>query len=294
MPTRGHFDLLAVVDFSAASAPGPARPSENQIWADFEAGGRRSGPTYFRTRFDLVNALETYLKRHDGPALIAWDFAFGYPAGSGLGGGRSVAERLHDLIQDGPDNRNNRFDAAEAFNERLGEAPGPFWACPPQRASDRLAMTKAKPWPYSFDELRLAERAAHEDGFPGVQSVWKLYTPGSVGSQTLIGLATTERLNRRFPGRRVSYWPFDTGWDRDLDALVHVECWPGLFAFDHVDHPIRDAQQVVATLDVVSKANREGNVGALLGPPDLPTEKLAAVEEEEGWIAGLRTGRRAA
>lgn len=294
MPIRGQFDFLAVIDFSAASAPGPARPSENQIWAAFEMGGERSGPTYFRTRFALLEALEHFLRPYDGSALLAWDFAFGYPAGSGLGGGRGVARRLHDLIEDGDDNRNNRFDVAEALNDRLGAAPGPFWACPPQRVSDRLAMTKAKPWPFGFDELRTAERVAHEDGFQGVQSVWKLYTPGSVGSQTLMGLATTERLNRRFPDRSVRYWPLDTGWDRALDGIVHVECWPGLFAFDHVDHPIRDARQVSATLDVIVAANREGGLSDLLGAPDLPSEPLAAVEREEGWILGLRTGRQRA
>jgi molybdopterin molybdotransferase len=292
LPTSVPFDLLAVVDFSAASARGGKTPCENQIWAVFETPHWRSEPTYFRTRFDLIDGLITLLRMHPGNALIAWDLAFGYPAGSGIGGGRKAARAYRQLIEDDHRNRNNRFEVAERLNRQIGDPPGPFWARPAGTGTEVLKETMEVPWRFPFDALRTVERLAHQDGFNSVQSVWKLFTPGSVGSQTLMGLATIERLNEQLQcGRSVRYWPFDTDWDRGLSGVVHVECWPGLFPFDHIDHPIRDARQVVATLDVISGANAVGNISKLLGRPSgLSAAELLAAEEEEGWIAGFRTG----
>lgn len=282
------FDLIAVVDFSAAAAPGPKRPTKDRCWAALSVRGRRHDPGYFRTRRDLLQALASAIGEVSGPALIAWDFPFGYPAGSGLGGGRRAAEMLFELVEDGPHDANNRFEVADRLNRRIGSLPGPFWGRPRTVAAETVGEKRPPFDHHPFAEWRIVERRVREAGYPSIQSVWKLYTTGSVGSQALMGLASIERLNRSLdPPRRTLYWPFETGWADDLDGLVHVECWPTLFPFADQPFPVRDARQVAATRDGLLAADREGRLAAMLAaPPDLTPVERRTVMDGEGWILG--------
>lgn len=283
------FDLIAVVDFSAAASPGPKRPSKDRCWAAFAVRGRCCDPVYFRTRHDLANALRDLIAEAGGPAMIAWDFPFGYPAGSGLGGGRQAAEMLYDMVEDAPNDANNRFAVADRLNRRIGHLPGPFWGRPGTQAAETVGE-KRPPFDHQpFAEWRLVERQVREAGYPNIQSVWKLAYAGSVGSQALMGLALIERLNHSLdPPRRALYWPFETGWNADLDGVVHVECWPSLFPFEDQPHEVRDARQVAATRDGLLAADREGRLVGLLGPPaHLDARERAIVMDGEGWILGF-------
>lgn len=225
----------------------------------------------------------------DGNAMIAWDFPFGYPSACGLGGGRSIARRLAGLVEDGPQDSNNRFDVADALNRDLGSDAGPFWARPRTRPVATVPEKKPDFSQFPFPEWRIAERHARAAGFPGIQSVWKLYTTGSVGSQALMGLAAIHRLNERLePASPAFWWPFETAWASRLSGLVHVECWPSLFDLSGSPYPIRDQAQVAVTRDRILQWQAEGTLRQYLSAPEaLTAAERDAVMTDEGWILGL-------
>ncbi len=280
-----------MVDWSAASVPGPRRPSPDRCWIGSVAPGDAAPQAvYCRTRAEAEARVATLLRRTAGPVLVGFDFPFGYPAGSGMGGGRPLAARLATLIEDAPDGRNNRFAVAARLNAALNDGrPGPFWGCPPAAESATLPARKRDRRGGPFAESRLAEsRLAGR----GIQSCWKLYTRGSVGSQILLGLPAVHRLlaDPAF-GHRCRLWPFETGWDATLDAIVIAEIWPSLFAYREVDHPIRDARQVIAACAWAGSAQRKGLLRqAFARPADLTATDAARCLAEEGWILGLGTG----
>lgn len=287
-PSTG-FDLIAVVDWSAAASPGPARPTKDRVWLAWGTADERPPPVYCRTRADCLDHLEDLVRQTDGNALIAWDFPFGYPAESGLGGGRDIAARLAELIEDGPRDRNNRFAVADALNRAIGSDAGPFWARPASVAADTVPEKKPDFTRFPFPEWRIVERHTRQLGFPSIQSVWKLYTTGSVGSQALMGLAAIQRLNNRLANHVTDrWWPFETGWSERLDGLVHVECWPSLFDISAAPWPIRDQAQVAVTRDAIMAWQRDGVLASRLAAPDwLTRDDHAKVSRSEGWILGL-------
>ncbi|MEC9346118.1 MAG: hypothetical protein VYB54_07820 [Pseudomonadota bacterium] len=284
------FSRIVVVDFSAAATRGPQKPHKDRCWLAWgDDGGQHGAPEYFRTRALLSARLLELVTDTGGPVLLAWDFPFGYPLASGLGGGRRIAARLAGLVRDEPDDSNNRFEVAALLNRELGQPPGPFWARP--RGLAILEVPERKPdfGERPFPEWRIVEHRVRGAGHSSIQSVWKLFTTGSVGSQALMGLALIERLNRRLgPGITTRYWPFETDWNGALDGVVHAECWPTLF--DHRSQPydVKDACQVAATCDGLLAADAAGRLVAMLGPPpDLSGPELQAVSREEGWILGF-------
>ena len=104
----------------------------------------------------------------------------------------------------------------------------------------------------------------------------------------LVGIPTVERLRRRAP-ERVDIWPFTSGLTppRDRSGLVVVaEVWPTITPFDHVDHPIRDARQVIATAAELHRCGRDGSLASLF-EPDVPASWRERIEHEEGWILGV-------
>lgn len=222
-----------------------------------------------------------------GPALVGFDFPFGYPHGSGLGGGRALAARLARLVIDDADGRNNRFAVAERLNRTFG-APGPFWGKP--SAPRKPAFDS-----FRFSEHREAERFLHARGWRPM-SVWQVAYAGSVGGQVLTGLPAIHRLvHHRALAGRTRIWPFETGWQRRLDGVVVAEIWPSLAMHGRMRHPIRDARQVVAMRDWLAAADRRGRIAkALAKPPGLTGRKAYICAREEGWIvaAHLAPNRR--
>ena len=280
-----RFALIAIVDWSAAATIGPQRPSADRCWIGWGTPEARPAPAYFRTRTEAIAFLRNLLARTPGPALVGWDFPHGFPTGSGFGGGRSAAAVLAALIEDAPNGANNRFEVAAQLNRRLGCAPGPFWGCPAGIACADLSDCRCAFDGRGFAEWRLADDLLRRRG-TGIQSVWKLYTRGSVGSQTLLGLPVIHRLlTDRALARRSRLWPFDTGWDRDLSGIVHAELWPSLADHARQPYPIKDARQVAAARDWALDLDAAGALGGWFArPAGLSDAESGICLAEEGWI----------
>ena len=108
----------------------------------------------------------------------------------------------------------------------------------------------------------------------------------------LVGLPAIHRLlTRPGVGARCRVWPFETGSDASLDGIVLAEIWPSLFNFRAVDHPIKDAQQVIAACLWAWRAHAGGSLRrAFARPGDLDPADAACCMEEEEWIFGLGGG----
>jgi hypothetical protein len=282
---RGKFDLIAIIDWSAAATPGPKRPCADRCWIAWGTPEERPDPAYFRTRTEAVEFLRDLLADTSGATLVGWDFPHGFPKGSGLGGGRGAAGRLAALIEDAPDGANNRFEVAAHLNRMLGRAPGPFWGCPVTCATAYLSDRRCSFDGRGFAEWRLADDLLRRRG-TGIQSVWKLYTRGSVGSQTLLGLPAIHRLlSEPALAARSRLWPFETEWDGDLSGIVHAELWPSLADHARQPYPIKDARQVAAARDWALDLDAAGRLGGWFARPDgLSAAESAACLGEEGWI----------
>lgn len=282
------FDRVIVVDWSARSSPARGRDS---IWiAIAEQGSQRIVTRNLATRSLACADLEA-LCRQPGTTLVGVDFSLGYPAGCaaalGLGGvaWRSMWTLLADLVDDADDNSNNRFEVAAELNARIGHAPGPFWGCPPTHRSRSLSSTKVPCAPLA--EWRLVERVLQQRGHRPFSS-WQLLGAGSVGGQSLLGIARLARLEAALvaAGRAVRVWPFEadasapTTDASDAGRVVIAEVWPSLFPVPKHRGVARDEIQVVETVRRLAR-------GAAFDAVDrLPTASKAAVRAEEGWILG--------
>jgi molybdopterin-guanine dinucleotide biosynthesis protein B len=259
------FDRVIVVDWSASATPSPARPSADAIWIG-EASAADDRTDYFRTRQAAEAALHDRLAGDDR-VLIGFDFPLGYPAGfakrlTGVPEARAIHGWLAERIEDGPDNRNNRFQVAAAINQRFG-ARGPFWGCPTAEAGPHLSPRREVDYP----ALRLSERRAVERSIPRAQPVWKLYTTGSVGSQALMGLPVVHRLG-------LPVWPFDPPASRMV-----AEVYPSLLAGAVAQTGgIKDAAQVQLLARALWNLAQRDRLAPLLDTPQ--------IAREEGWILG--------
>ena len=128
------FDVYMAVDWSARSAPSPARPTHDALWVaealvDEKDAPDSMGETYWRTRQACLAHIRTRLRHHVNHGrriLLGFDFCYGYPAGYaaalGLTGNappwRRIWNEITRLIRDGANNGNNRFAVAAALNER--------------------------------------------------------------------------------------------------------------------------------------------------------------------------------
>ena len=285
------FDLVIMVDWSAASSPGPAKPSPDRCWVAWAAGDERAAPEYFRTRRDCMARIRDLLRRHGGTACVGFDFPFGYPTGSGLGGGRQAATRIARHLTSDERDWNNRFEVASRFNREISDRTGPFWGCPANASSDYLS-TKRTGFPFpDFSEWRIAEQYLKEkERRHSLSSVWKLYTTGSVGSQALTGLRELALLTTEADiAPRLRFWPFETEWDRRLDGIILTEIWPTLHDATPYDHPIKDARQVLASRDWLLGEMAKGTARSAFAAPDwLDPAQEKICREEEGWILGVR------
>lgn len=264
-------DRILIVDWSAANAPTPARPSPDAIWIADAAGGE----TYHRTRHSataqLAAAIDDAL-RTGKTLLIGADFPFGYPKGFAehlLGDSRppgSAALPLWDWIArhltDTEDNRSNRFALAAAINARF-PGTGPFWGHPPTQNHPGLPAKGSARQGHGLPERRAIERL-----IPRAQTVWKLYTTGSVGSQALTGIARLNSLRR--PG--VAVWPFEPPAQVTL-----AEIYPAL-----IDDQVKAALTPTCIKDQLQTRLLARHLMA-----QQPLEFTAPeIARHEGWILG--------
>jgi hypothetical protein len=203
--------------------------------------------------------------------------AMGYPSGfaAHLSGGdtRALWAWLARAITDTADNRNNRFAVAAAINATFPQGPGPFWSHPTGQSWPGLPARRAG---IDYAALGLAEKREAERMVPLAKSPWMLFNPGSVGSQSLLGLPMIHRLCQR-PDTAV--WPFDA----PEAPVVLAEVYPSLLAgpvaiLANAEALPADQAQVrllSRALYALAKADR---LAPLFDAP--------AVAAEEGWILG--------
>lgn len=266
-----RFDRVIIVDWSASNTPSPARETADSIWIGVQDA---SGATahYHRTR----HSAEAFLQRQIGlsraggeTVLIGFDFPLGYPAGfaaalTGVAAARAIWAYLAAQITDTPSNQNNRFQVADRINSQFGA--GPFWGCPIGLKLPHLPAKKL----IDYNELPFSERREIETRIPRAQPVWKLFTTGSVGSQSLMGLPMIHRLAQI---HGVSVWPFDAA----LGPIVLAEVYPSLLApaVAQSGDAIKDRAQVLLLARALSRLT-----------PDQMSHLLAPQNPEEGWILG--------
>jgi precorrin-8X/cobalt-precorrin-8 methylmutase len=295
------FDAYVMVDWSAAAEP---RTGADSVWigiAERDGGDARlrllNPPTRSEAMEVIADVLSDMVAR-DRFVLVGFDFAFGYPAGFARllrptdGTWRGVWKEIAARVRDAGNNANNRFEVASALNEAISGGPFPFWGCP--GAASGAALSKTRPDGYGeagLREYRLTDRAAK-----GPQPVWKLAYNGSVGGQTLLGIAALQRL-RHHPwiDAVARVWPFETGlvplarphgqeW-----RVVFAEVYPSAFPIAHSDD-VKDARQIRGTLDHLVRIDSAGDLGPLFaGPPGLTQAERGLIEREEAWILGIDT-----
>lgn len=277
------FDRVVVVDWSASSRPTRGRDS---IWvADVDVVTGTMTTANQPTRSDACDRLEQ-VGRRPGKLLLGVDFSLGYPAGTAAALGlrgipwRATWDLIADLVVDADDNTNNRFEVAAELNRRITGGPGPFWGCPPSRRSRHLTSHKVSS--DTLGEWRVVEQRLRHAGHRPF-SAWQLLGAGSVGSQSLLGIARLARLVATLApsGRTVHVWPFTSG-DTTVAAadIVIAEVWPSLYPLRDMNGRVRDEVQVIETARrlcarvdfAIPEASIEG-VGSI-------------VEAEEGWVLG--------
>lgn len=300
------FDAYVIVDWSAAAVP---RTGADSIWIGI-AERQENAATALRllnppTRAEAMEVLADVLSdmvARDRVVLAGFDFAFGYPAGFARklrpkdGTWRGVWKEIGARVRDGSDNANNRFEVAAAFNQAISGGAFPFWGCPGAVAGAALSMTR----PEGYGEATVREHRFTDRAVKGPQPVWKLAYNGSVGSQTLLGIAALQRL-RHHPWIEgvARVWPFETGLEplRRPDGadwrVLFAEVYPSAFPIAHSDD-VKDARQVRGTLDHLARLDAAGDLAQLFaGPSSLGEAERRLVEREEAWILGIETMAKA-
>jgi molybdopterin-guanine dinucleotide biosynthesis protein B len=274
------FDRVIIVDWSAANLPTSPTNRANAVWIgchDAEGAAEWHHRTRHEAEAQLLTLIDT--AQADGVrALVGFDFAMGYPSGfarrlTGTADPRAVWRWLAGAITDTTQNRNNRFAVAAAINAQFPEGPGPFWSHPTGQHWPGLPYRRSG---IDYEALGLAEQRAAEAAVPRAKSPWMLFNPGSVGSQSLLGLPLIHRLVQR-PGTAV--WPFDPP-----DApIVLAEVYPSLLAgpvailANAQGLPADQAQVRLLSRALYALAQRNRLAPLFATPP-----KAA----EEGWILG--------
>ena len=286
------YDRIIAVDWSARSKPSPKSPTKDAIFM-CEAGGH---PTYHRTRADAMQAIDKMLEdalANDQCVLLGCDFNFGYPAGfaqalTGASDGLAVWEWLEAHIEDEANNANNRFDVAKKMN-RMFAGSGPFWGCPSAVADSDLPAKGSLRHGHGMTERRTIETV-----IPRAQSTWKLFTTGSVGSQSLLGLPYLWRLKQKY-GDDLNVWPLETGFAQPDAKITLVEIYPSIASmkwfipletrYPNRHYSILDAEQVKSVCEGYKLADEVGVLERAFTVKS--SETNANMISQEGWILGV-------
>ncbi|MBA3908504.1 MAG: molybdopterin guanine dinucleotide synthesis [Rhodobacter sp.] len=276
-----RFDRVIVVDWSAANLPTSPTRRANSIWIgchDSEGGIE----WHHRTRSEAESQIHALIAtaRADGlRLLVGFDFAMGYPSGfatrlTGTDKAQAVWAWLAEAVNDTAENANNRFAVAARINATFPEGPGPFWSHPTGQHWPGLPDRRVG---IDYAALGLAEIRAAEEAVPRAKSPWMLFNPGSVGSQSLLGLPMIHRLSQN---PEVVVWPFEPAADA---AVVVAEVYPSLLAgpvailANAEGLPADQAQVRLLSRALLALSDRDLLAPLLVAPP---------IAAEEGWILG--------
>ncbi len=293
------FDTYVIVDWSAASEPKTGRDS---IWIcrHDRYGERVDNPPTRHAARELLADLLAQASARGERVLLGFDFPFGYPAGFaarlGLEGKpwRALWDEIGKLVEDQPNNRNNRFAVGAALNQRVSGKRFPFWGCPAKKASEFLGPCHHRG---HTDDEPLQERRLIDEWMVGAQPCWKLAYTGSVGSQSLTGIPVVRAL-RNDPrwAARARIWPFETGLALPADAgIVFAEVWPSWWRSEiRPDHgPPNDKAQVRTVAEIFAARDRADELVAwFAGAPGLTNEERQIIEREEAWTLGVTAPRQ--
>jgi precorrin-8X/cobalt-precorrin-8 methylmutase len=290
------YDRYLIVDWSANNTP---KRGADSIWmclVERKDGVItevfRKNPTTRSAAMEQIYAL--CLKCIDDKArlFIGFDFAFGYPRGSarqmtGEDNWRKLWSVLAQRIEDMPDNKSNRFEVADYFNQMSFKGQGPFWGTPPGRKYHSLSAYKPK------YELPVPEHRLVDDVAKVTSTVWQIFYTGSVGGQSLLGIPSVYRLMRdpRFTDH-VAIWPFETDFQRLIDRklITVAEIYPSLLAAEQKpDETCKDEAQVRAMAHEYAGLDGRSEFESYLTAPDgISASERAILVREEGWIVGVR------
>ena len=286
------FDVYVMVDWSAASAPTkPLAP--NTIWIAIKDGDQldiKNVTTRMAAMALLSERFEAWLV--EGKRVFAgFDFSFGYPAGAakaitGEASWCSLWAFLGQAITDDEQNANNRFKVADQLNRTAFKGAPKFWGRPPSR-DDLTALPAKKKVTYGA----IAEQRIAETFFPRAQPVWKLFTTGSVGGQSMMGIKHLHALRQSAVLREhITVWPFETDFDRgviDHPGVLMAELYPSSFPIQREEEEVLDRAQVRSVVEVLAARDKAGTLRSLLAaPPGTNEENQALMLAEEGSIVG--------
>ena len=280
-----------IVDWSAENRP---KTGKDSIWialAETKHGllSMRNVPT--RHEAMLVIEAECRMALATGKKLfIGFDFAFGYPAGAAKafskdGRWSDIWCYIFSHIEDNPRNENNRFVVGAKINEVIfPDFEGPFWNHPNGQSYKYLSKSKPENLSSHISEHRLTELP-----LTGTHSVWKLYTPGSVGGQSLVGIARLQRLRTSTEfSDHIAVWPFETEFAKNFPKQITLaEIYPSAFSPIARADEVKDAAQVRTLAEGFAALDAKNRFTHLLArPDDLSEEDYLTVIREEGWIVG--------
>ncbi|MBI1354092.1 MAG: cobalamin biosynthesis protein CbiG [Acidobacteria bacterium] len=284
------FDSYLIVDWSAAGIP---KRGPDSVWLRLEsrAGSLLENPaTRAEARARILTLVLEALQQGQR-ILVGLDFGFGYPVGFaealGLAGSpwRAVWNELCRRIDDRATNSNNRFQAAAEINQRLTGGRGPFWGCPRSAENEFLGCRRNDASLAGLAERRLCEQRLRRS-----HPVWKLYTTGSVGSQTLLGIPRLASLlsDPRLAGR-AAVWPFETGLTAPYSpGAIFAEIYPSMRIAEARPGEVKDSAQVRTLARWFRELGQKERLSELFeGPADLTPDERRQVESEEGWILGV-------
>lgn len=152
----------------------------------------------------------------------------------------------------------------------------------------------------SLPEWRIVEQRLQQQGMRP-HSVFKLFTPGSVGSQALTGIPVVHRIRYHSLLRDLSLvWPFETGFTDVLGLgrrpfVLHAEIWPGVVKQQAdqllAGNPqlIKDQAQVRAMCLWADAHDAAGTLSPFFSsPPNIPRVDLDRCVSDEGWLLGAQ------
>ncbi len=292
------FNAYVMVDWSASAKP---KTGADSVWIGvlkrdvrFQFAFESFNPATRAEAETRLNAILDDLKKRSERALVGFDFALGYPRGTGATlklkdeSWAGVWAFLAANVVDKPDNTNNRFAVASKMNRLMTDEARPFWGAPPKDVQRWLASTKpAEGGAPTPPQLRHCEVATK-----GTKSVWQIFGNGTVGSQALVGIPHVGRLKAK-RGEAFKVWPFETGFKALTAAdlaeveVVAAEVYPSMLKTDPLPGEVKDQTQVRGLCHHFARLDEAGKLGAAFGPAkDAPADAILDAEREEGWILG--------